>query len=286
MSFDLMSLVTDRTAADVAELSAAIQRILNGKGTAEDIALVKRTDTKGGYHHTDLNRVTSAIVYLKDLYEQYGYQVDYTPVNITHSDGTTDTTWRVGETPTAPQGAQIMQNILALWVVAESAVISVANAWVDNQFGYVYMLTPVTAGDYIAAGETCGVVELTLTVKSTAVSGITATGTGWTAEQTADDTMVVRYRVPGGAFPDIQDALDQLVFLCFEGEYAKATVTLSASMRSGNTIQLGSGVIRWSDIINWKAFEAYGYTWQDVEDRELTWEGLEALPMPEAGGTA
>ena len=75
------------------------------------------------------------------------------------------------------------------------------------------------------------------------------------------------------------------MFLCSAADYADASASVSALMRSGATVQIGSGTIHWSSIINWEAFEAYAYTWQAVEDAEMTWEDLEGLPAPEGGGT-
>ena len=90
--------------------------------------------------------------------------------------------------------------------------------------------------------------------------------------------------MPQGAYQDIQDALDALVFLCSAEDCADASVTVSALMRSRTVIQIGNGTVRWSAIINWDAFEAYAYTWQAVEDAQMTWAELERLPIPTGGG--
>ena len=116
------------------------------------------------------------------------------------------------------------------------------------------------------------------------MGSITVTGTGWTVVP-SDTEITARYTVPQGAYQDLQDALDALVFLCSATDYADVSVSVSAVMRSGATAQIGSGTIHWSAIINWEAFEAYAYTWQDVEDAQMTWANLENLPIPNGGGT-
>lgn len=99
----------------------------------------------------------------------------------------------------------------------------------------------------------------------------------------SDTAITARYTVPQGAYQDLQDALDALVFLCSAADYADVSVSVSAVMRSGATAQIGSGTIHWSAIINWDAFEAYAYTWQAVEDAQMTWAELERLPIPTGG---
>lgn len=81
MSFDLSTLITDRTAADVA----------------------RRTD-KGFYNASDLNRVGAAVEYLAGLFTALGYVC---PVS-----GKTD--WRVSDAPTAGQMEIYLQNIATL----------------------------------------------------------------------------------------------------------------------------------------------------------------------------
>ena len=71
MSFDFLTLVTDRTQADAAA----------------------RTN-KGTYQAADLNRVTEALKDLESRLAALGYATGYAPVYILHLDGTTDTVWR------------------------------------------------------------------------------------------------------------------------------------------------------------------------------------------------
>lgn len=278
--FDYRTLITDRSDADYKRLLELKEKNYDALADAEKAEW--DAGLKAGYNASDLNRITEAMVYMKNLYEHYGYQVSYTPVNITHADGTTDTTWRIGERPTRAQGALIVQNLFAFWVDAESAKGSVDASWADNEFGYIDVSELVNSGDHISFTEAHGIVEIIVVVKGT---GIAASGDGWSVDKAASE-LTAKYTVPQGVFEDIQDALNTLVFRCTAKEYEDATVTVSALMRSGATIGIGSGEIHWSAIIKWNAFEAYGYTWQDVEDAQMTWGVLETLPIPTTGGTA
>ena len=278
----LESLITDRTATDVDRW-----RTLRDKGfdaMSADEKAEWLAGMRGAFNAADRNRITEAMVYLKGLYEQYGRQVTYTPVYITHKDGSTDTTWRVEDIPTDEQLHLIVQNLLAFWKSIESASGTVIEVWADTQFGYVDLSADVSAGDYVSLTAAHGIQEIIVTVKSTRLSSITAAGTGWSVKQ-SDSDITARYTVPQGAYQDIQDALDALVFLCSAEDCADASVAISALMRSGTVIQIGSGAVRWSAIINWEAFEAYAYTWQDVEDAQMTWADLENLPVPGGGGS-
>lgn len=281
MSFDLTTLITDRTAANVKRLLA-----LKAKNYA-DMTDAERaewdTDLKGAYNASDLNRITNAMLYLKGLYEHYGYPITYTPVQITHVDGTTDTTWRREDIPTDTQLATLVQNLYAFWAAAESADGEISAVWADTEFGYVEMPTEVVVGDYVSLTEAHGIRELRVSIQSEQLGSISVSGTGWTV-QTTDSALTAVYTVPSGVFQDLQSALDSLVLICTAEDLADATATVSALLRSGAVVQLGSGAVHWSAIINWMAFDAYGYTWQDVEDRQMTWDELEHLPIPRTGG--
>lgn len=273
----LESLITNRAAADVSRW-----RALRAKGFA---AMSESEQTewlagmRGAFNASDRNRITEAMVYLKGLYEQYGRQVTYTPVYITHADGTTDTTWRTEDIPTDAQLTLMIQNLQAFWQGVESAAGDVVEVWAGTRFGYVEMSAEVSAGDYISLTAAHGIREFAVTIQSTALSGITASGTGWDIS-VSDTAITARYSVPQGTYLELQDALDSLVFLCSADDCADASVEVSALMRSGTQVQIGAGEIHWSAIINWEAFEAYAYTWQDIEDQQMTWAQLESLPIP------
>lgn len=277
----LESLITNRTAADVSRW-----RTLRAKGfdaMSESEQTEWLAGMRGAFNASDRNRITGAMVYLKGLYEQYGRQVTYTPVYITHADGTTDTTWRTEDIPTDAQLTLMIQNLQAFWQGVESATGNVVEVWADTRFGYVEMSAGVSAGDYISLTAAHGIRELIVTIQSAPLSNITASGTGWDIS-VSDVAITARYSVPQGTYPELQDALDSLVFLCSADDRADASVEVSALMRSGTQMQIGAGEIHWSAIINWEAFEAYAYTWEDIEDQQMTWTQLECLPIP--GGTA
>ena len=83
-----LSLITDRTAADVARIKA-IKAKLNATGwgslSAEEQA--EWIAGRGCYNATDLNRVGAAMAYLAALIRSYGYSVTVSPV----------TTWKPGD---------------------------------------------------------------------------------------------------------------------------------------------------------------------------------------------
>lgn len=81
MSFDLSTLITDRTAADVAQ----------------------QTD-KGFYNESDLNRVGAAVEYVAGRFTALGYVC---PVSVKKD-------WRVSDAPTAGQLEVYRQNIATL----------------------------------------------------------------------------------------------------------------------------------------------------------------------------
>lgn len=84
MAFDIKTLITDRTAADVAS------------GT-----------DKGYYNATDLNRVGAAVKYIAERFTVYGYAVEVSP----------KTDWSESDTPTASQMETYRLNIAHLRAV-------------------------------------------------------------------------------------------------------------------------------------------------------------------------
>lgn len=276
------NLITDRTQADV-------NRWLKLRDTPFDaMTAAEKTEwlsgMKGSYNASDLNRVTDAMVYLANLFRQYGYSVEYDPVIIPHSDGTSDTTWRMTDIPTEEQMQQFLANLHAFWASLESISGSVAESWADTEYGYVDLDKILVTGDYTKITEASGVLTLVVYITSESdLAEIVASGPGWAVE-TDDDGTTATYRYPNGVFEDLQDALDALTIIrSGDDDFTDASVSVYAEMRSGSRVFLGSGDICWSGVIHWNAFEAYGYTWGDVESRSMTWDGLEHLPMPEGG---
>lgn len=84
MAFDIKTLITDRTAADVAS------------GT-----------DKGYYNATDLNRVGEAVAHIAERFTGYGYAVAVSP----------KTDWSESDTPTASQMETYRLNIASLRAV-------------------------------------------------------------------------------------------------------------------------------------------------------------------------
>lgn len=283
MSNVLNRLITDRTQTDVSEWLR-----LRSKGYASMTEEEKAkwvAGMKGAYNASDLNRVTEAMVYLAELYRQYGYTVTYTPLNITHDDGTTDTTWRFTDIPTDAQMAEFLANLCGFWSAMETAEMTVVEVWDKSGFGYVDIGGTVSVGEFSTLTAANGVMSISVTVQSTQLDTITAAGTSWSVSKSSS-AIVATYTAPLGVYEDLQDALDALVLVSNsdeDGAFADATASLSATLRSGATVALGTGKIHWSEIINWAAFEAYAYTWADIEAAEMTWADLEGLPVPTQG---
>ena len=88
MAFDFSTLVTDRTQQDVAHVKQLIDKLVTGTATDAEKAEWNSFTLKGAYKHTDLNRVTAAMEYLKSQLESYGYAVPgYQRIEVPHPDG-------------------------------------------------------------------------------------------------------------------------------------------------------------------------------------------------------
>ena len=171
----LESLITNRTAADVARWRALRDKGFDAMSADEKAEWL--AGMRGAFNAADRNRITKAMVYLKGLYEQYGRQVTYTPVNITHKDGTTDTTWRMDDIPTDEQLTLIVKNLLAFWKGVESASGEVVEVWAGTRFGYVELAASVRTGDYTTLTVAHGIREIIVTAQSDQLGSITVTGT-------------------------------------------------------------------------------------------------------------
>lgn len=99
----MMNLITDRTSSDV-----DIIKSLNAAGftnwSASEIAQYL-SDIKGAYNASDLNRVEGAVLYLENLFKQYGY--DNLSLNI-------KTDWNSSDTLTASDAKRYLNNISVL----------------------------------------------------------------------------------------------------------------------------------------------------------------------------
>jgi hypothetical protein len=92
--YRIMRLVTDRTEADVKAVRTLADKIARKRATAAELAEWNAGTLKGAYNVGDMNRVTAAMEYLNGIFTVRGYDTGYTPVEITHLDGTVDTVWR------------------------------------------------------------------------------------------------------------------------------------------------------------------------------------------------
>lgn len=75
MAFDFSTLITDRTQQDVNYVIQLIDKLVSGTATDAEEAEWNSFTLKGAYNYTDLNRVTEAMEYLKDLLVSYGYSM-------------------------------------------------------------------------------------------------------------------------------------------------------------------------------------------------------------------
>lgn len=134
----MVTLITDRTAADVAKLAAVLAKHVddwtaadrmyfwNGEGgfvgilTAEGDELWSTTDAvhayegdgliRGAYNYTDLNRVTAAMDDLHGRLTAYGYRTGYAPFETAPG----RLNWQEGDIPTREQFGAYLANLRAL----------------------------------------------------------------------------------------------------------------------------------------------------------------------------
>lgn len=71
--FDFGTLIVDRSSADVERARQLIAKVNSGTATEGEIAECYNPTQKGSYNCTDVNRVCSAVKYLSELLEGYGY---------------------------------------------------------------------------------------------------------------------------------------------------------------------------------------------------------------------
>lgn len=71
----LTNLITDRNAADTAELVALRAKVIGGTATAEEVERWNRGDLRGAYNAADLNRVGEAMAYVAERLNSHGYSV-------------------------------------------------------------------------------------------------------------------------------------------------------------------------------------------------------------------
>ena len=100
------TLITDRSAADTEALEALFAKAKAGNITDEEWAILANPANKGAYNYTDLNRVTTALEYLRGVLEGYGYMADGY-VSLAR-------VWNEGNKPTPSQMRQYLANVAAI----------------------------------------------------------------------------------------------------------------------------------------------------------------------------
>lgn len=107
----LDALITDRTAADVAEVKDLHERANAGDSAAA--YQLKTESLKGAYNAQDLNRVGTACAYLYALITDLGYAVDgYTALR---------TDWAIVNVPTEAEMTTYLSTVAALKAVFSAA---------------------------------------------------------------------------------------------------------------------------------------------------------------------
>lgn len=99
----LLSLITDRTQADVDRVAALAARVSAGTATAAELAEWK-SDLKGAYNASDLNRVGATVAYVAGRLNGYGYAVTVNPKQ----------DWTGSDIPTAGQMAAYLRDVATL----------------------------------------------------------------------------------------------------------------------------------------------------------------------------
>lgn len=102
MSFDITTLITDRTEYDVAYVKSLHEKGLDGMSDAEKSDW--GGEMKGAYNASDLNRVGLAVDYLTSRLRSYGILAETAP----------KMDWTVDDAPTISQMRQYLADVEAL----------------------------------------------------------------------------------------------------------------------------------------------------------------------------
>lgn len=146
LNYGMLSLITDRTQADVDGVIAALSRIEAGHGTPADVLLL--SDNKGSYNYTDLNRVAGAVLYVAEELEASGYSVTVTAkqgwtetdiptqadidqylADIAEIRGALPVPSNAPEVPTMPLDYQKANNIESILILVDKLVQNIAKSW-------------------------------------------------------------------------------------------------------------------------------------------------------------
>lgn len=102
MSFDITTLITDRTESDVAYVKALSEKGLDGMSDAEKSDW--GGEMKGAYNASDLNRVGLAVDYLTSRLRSYGILAETAP----------KTDWATDDAPTVSQMQKYLADVRAI----------------------------------------------------------------------------------------------------------------------------------------------------------------------------
>lgn len=97
------TLITDRNLGDVNRVAYLLEQ-WNRQLITDEEAAEWENDLKGTYNASDLNRVGTAVAYIRDLLAAYGYVVNVNP----------KTDWTDADIPTADQLAAYLADIVTI----------------------------------------------------------------------------------------------------------------------------------------------------------------------------
>lgn len=278
----LDTLITDRTQEDV-----NLYLDLNEKGYEEmfpDERAAWDAGLKGAYDYRDMNRVREAVEYIDRLMTDAKRESVYEPVIIPHkvptafgADGMAtqwkqwnDKVWIDYDFPSPALWAAHLSNISRLWAAARRFTAIVPPRYDPDGTGYIKPDAPLDAGKLFRVLESVGLLELRVVYTGPPI--VTASGAGWTVEQTVTG-WTARMDYPNGPFPDIGDTLAALGIICGGDGMADGTFTLAATLRYGYGVTAGTCAVRWSPFI----------IWREAQDKYGTWGGTKPLAWGEAG---
>lgn len=97
-------LIYNRTSVDVEEIAALAEAIKAGTATAEQVQQYLNGINKGAYGVSDLNRVETAVAYIRDRLRDFGYPISLSTVG----------EWSKERLPTSDDFNQYFANIAAI----------------------------------------------------------------------------------------------------------------------------------------------------------------------------
>lgn len=115
-----IELITNRTSEDIDYLLQLKEKIKTNTATQQEIAEWNSNSLKGAYNYTDLNRVNSAMRYLKTVADEQGITLVFPH--------TLRTNWSRNEVPTTVQIQDYLDNIEAAYELIISPQISIPEA--------------------------------------------------------------------------------------------------------------------------------------------------------------